>query len=86
MIPKGLNVGDTFAYCDGYTYKVTAVIGDQYRVRKVGVSTPTLPTNKGKEETTDYQTMPYFELKKLCAERGLNPNGKKDELISRLSS
>lgn len=84
MIPKGLNVGDTFAYCDGYTYKVTAVIGDQYKVSRVGLTTPPKET-KSEDSKTDYQTMPYFELKKLCAQRGINPNGKKEELIARLT-
>lgn len=85
MIPKGLKVGDTFAYCDGNIYEVTEVIGDQYSVRKVvGVKTPaTSSTNEVKEET-DYDSMPYAQLKKLCAEKGLDATGKKDDLIARL--
>lgn len=84
MIPKGLNVGDTFAYCDGNTYEVTEVIGDQYSVRRVGASAPTSPTHTEGKEEADYNAMPYAQLKKMCAERGLDATGKKEDLISRL--
>lgn len=80
-VPKGLKVGDTFKdYL--WTYRVTKVIGDNYESERVeGNPLPSTPVEEGE---TDYNTMPYFELKKLCAQRGLNPNGKKEELIERL--
>lgn len=84
MIPKGLKVGDTITYCDGNVYEVTAVIGDQYQVRRVGFGSPVRTAEKEKANETDYNALPYFELKKLCAERGLDANGKKTELVARL--
>ena len=40
-----------------------------------------------KEEATDkpdYESLPYAQLKKLCADRGLDATGKKSDLIARL--
>lgn len=86
--PRGLKVGDTFKEGE-LIYEVTKVVGDNYEAKRVtGTQLPfCVPEDevKGEESKTDYQTMPYFELKKLCAERGLNPNGKKEELIARLT-
>ena len=46
-------------------------------------------SKKGEEITeddvnSDYLSMPYAQLKKLCAERGLDATGKKSDLIARL--
>ena len=37
-----------------------------------------------KEDKTDYESMQYAQLKKLCAERGLDAKGTKADLIARL--
>lgn len=36
------------------------------------------------EEKSDYESLPYAQLKKLCADRGLDATGKKSDLIARL--
>lgn len=36
------------------------------------------------ESTDDYTELPYAQLKKLCADRGLDATGKKTDLIARL--
>ena len=77
MIPKGLKVGDTYKYY-GYTYKVTRVVGENYESIRVGTSSPCMPS------ADNYNSMPYASLKKLCAERGLNAKGTKEDLIARL--
>jgi hypothetical protein len=91
MIPKGLKVGDT--YLEGkLVYKVTKVVSDSvYEATWTGAfSSKTAPAEQPKEEVKvekkdeDYLSMPYATLKKLCAERGLDATGKKDELIARL--
>ena len=87
MIPKGLKVGDTFDDC-GMTYKVTKVVGENYESIWVGATSPVDPvkadvkTEKVTEE--DYLSMPYAQLKKLCADRGLDAKGSKADLIARL--
>lgn len=85
MIPKGLKVGQTFV--DGnMTYKVTKVVGENYESIWVGATPPeTLvvePTET--KDNLDYSSMQYAQLKKLCAERGLDATGKKDDLVARL--
>lgn len=85
MIPKGLKVGDTFVD-NGFTFEVTKVVGENYESRRTGTKTPspvliTEPTVKSEE---DYNSLPYATLKKLCAERGLDATGKKDDLVARL--
>jgi hypothetical protein len=87
MIPKGLKVGQTFK--DGiYTYKVTQVIGENYVSERVGETSPSAPVEEPKEDIEDvkedYESLPYAQLKKLCADRGLDASGKKAELIARL--
>lgn len=77
MIPKGLKVGDTFEDF-GNTYKVTKVVGENYESERVGKSSPvTLKKD-------NYSDMPYAQLKKLCADKGLSAKGSKEELIARL--
>lgn len=87
MIPKGLKVGQTFVD-EGMTYKVTKVIGENYESVWVGATPPTPLVTETKEveteESVDYLSMPYAQLKKLCADRGLDATGKKSDLIARL--
>ena len=84
MIPKGLKVGDTFVD-DGRTYKVLKVVGENYESAWVGATPPeTLVEPTETKENLDYSSMQYAQLKKLCAERGLDATGKKDDLVARL--
>ena len=87
MIPKGLKVGDTFVD-EGMTYKVTKVVGENYESTWVGATSPTAPvfteSDVKTEDEDDYQSMPYAQLKKLCADRGLDAKGSKSDLIARL--
>lgn len=85
MIPKGLKVGDTFKM-GSFTYKVTEVLGENYNSVRVGSSTPSkaLVAEEPKVVKEDYDSMPYAQLKKLCAEKGLDATGKKEDLIARL--
>ena len=80
MIPKGLKVGQTYKYY-GLTYKVLKVVGDNYVSERVQETAPLAPVEP---ETEDYESMQYAQLKKLCAERGLDAKGSKADLISRL--
>ena len=89
MIPKGLKVGQTYLEGD-MVYEVVKVLGDgRYEGRWTG-ATPSKPLSaeEPKEEElkpfSDYETMQYAQLKKLCAERGLDATGKKSDLIARL--
>ena len=82
MIPKGLKVGDTIDDF-GRTYRVTKVVGENYESEWVGATPPKAPVVE-KPKTDDYETMQYAQLKKLCAERGLDATGKKEDLIARL--
>ena len=93
MIPKGLKVGET--YLEGnLVYKVTKVLDDgRYEGTWTGetssepsaVKEPKEVKEVVKEEIKeDYLSMPYAQLKKLCADRGLDATGKKAELIARL--
>lgn len=83
-IPKGLKVGETFTD-GGYTYKVTKVIGDNYESEWVGETSPKLTFAEVKEEVKeDYSSIPYAQLKKMCAEKGLDATGSKADLIARL--
>ena len=88
MAPEGLKVGDKFL--EGkLVYEVTKVGGEYaYEARWTGeVSSdgllPKAETKKS-EPKEDYASMQYAQLKKICAERGLDATGKKDELIARL--
>jgi len=86
MIPKGLKVGDT--YLEGnLVYKVTKVVSEGiYEASWTGAtSSEPLPAEQPKEEVKeDYLSMQYAQLKKLCAEKGLDAKGTKAELIARL--
>lgn len=83
MIPKGLKVGDTFVDF-GRTYKVTKVVGENYESVWVGATPPTFVEQPKEEVKEDFSSMPYATLKKLCAEKGLDATGKKEDLIARL--
>lgn len=89
MIPKGLKVGET--YLEGnLVYKVTKVLDDgRYEGTWTGATSSEPSAVKEPEEVKeevkeDYLSMPYAQLKKLCAERGLDATGKKEDLIARL--
>lgn len=90
MIPKGLKVGET--YLEGnLVYKVTKVVSEEiYEGTWTGEtsskpSSVKQPKEEVKEEVKeDYLSMPYAQLKKLCAEKGLDATGKKEDLIARL--
>lgn len=85
MITKGLKVGDTFDD-GGMTYKVTKVVGENYESVWTGAtSSRALFSEQPKEEVKeDYSDIPYAQLKKLCAEKGLDATGSKKDLIARL--
>jgi hypothetical protein len=85
MITKGLKVGDTFED-GGMTYKVTKVVGENYESVWTGaISSKRLVVEQPKEEVeTDLSSIPYAQLKKMCADRGLDAKGSKEDLIARL--
>ena len=94
MIPNGLKVGQTYLEGD-MVYKLVKVLDDgRYEATWTG-ATPSEPLavkepkkEEVKEEVTeekvDYLSMPYAQLKKLCADRGLDAKGSKADLIARL--
>lgn len=87
MIPKGLKVGDTFTD-DGITYQVDKVVGENYESHMVKAGScgifniPVVEKKVIKE--IDYTSVPYAQLKKMCAEKGLDATGSKVDLIARL--
>ena len=91
MIPEGLKVGETYLEGD-LVYKVTKVVSDGVYEGTWTGATSSEPASaaqpkeevKKEAKNEDYLSMPYAALKKLCAERGLDATGKKDELIARL--
>lgn len=85
MIPKGLKVGDTFED-GGLIYRVKKVVGENYSAEWVGETPPEPLTVEQPKitEDSDYLSMPYAMLKKICAEKGLDATGKKADLIARL--
>ena len=98
MITKGLKVGDTYLE-DKLVYRVTKVISDGIyegtwtgeiqsepsKSTKAVVKTEEKEEVKEEtEETVDYLSLPYAQLKKLCADRGLDAKGSKADLIARL--
>ena len=91
MIPKGLKVGDTFDD-GGNTYKVLKVDGERYESALVKTgpveffrSTKEVVKEEVKEEVAeDLNSVPYAQLKKMCAEKGLDATGSKVDLIARL--
>ena len=93
MIPKGLKVGET--YLEGnLVYKVTKVVCDgiyegtwtgETSSKPSSVKQPKEEVKKEvSEESIDFMSLQYAQLKKMCAEKGLDATGKKSELIARL--
>ena len=89
MITKGLKVGDTFED-GGMIYKVTKVVGERYESAWTGeISSKALLVEQPKqevkqEEKEDFSSIPYAQLKKMCADKGLDAKGSKEDLIARL--
>lgn len=88
MIPKGLKVGDTFTQGTA-VFEVTGIDGEDYFCKRVGATPSFAEVDRPKKSVdtvkeNDYLSMPYAQLKKLCAERGLDATGKKEDLIARL--
>lgn len=87
MAPDGLKVGDKFLE-GNLVYEVTKVGGEhRYEARWTGETSSSAsfvkqPVSETKKE--DYASMQYAQLKKLCAERGLDATGKKEDLVARL--
>ena len=87
MIPKGLKIGDTFKD-GGNTYKVLKVVGDNYESQLVSKAPIDFfnadSTEEKKEDKVDLLSVPYAQLKKMCADKGLDAKGSKEDLIARL--
>lgn len=84
MIPKGMKVGDTFED-GGVMHRVLKVVGDNYESEVIGGKVVKEPkTEEITPDNVNYEELPYAQLKKLCAERGLNAAGTKADLIARL--
>ena len=95
MAPDGLKKGDKFLE-GNLVYEVVEVVNNgiyRYSSRWTGeisstasVEQPKKEVKKAepKEEKPDYESMPYAQLKKVCAEKGLDATGKKEDLIARL--
>lgn len=76
MIPKNLKVGDLFED-GGVMHKVTKIVPEGYESEVVNgdIIQP---------EKEDLNSVPYAQLKKMCAEKGLDATGSKSDLIARL--
>lgn len=93
MAPDGLKVGDKFLE-GNMIYEVVAVVNNgvyRYSSKWTGEFSSTAPVEQPKKETKvkeevkeDYLSMPYAQLKKLCADKGLDAKGTKADLIARL--
>ena len=87
MIPKNLKVGDTFK--DGrFTYRVSKVLDNGMYESEMVEEIKELKFAEVKEKVVikeeDYRSLPYAQLKKLCAEKGLDATGSKVDLVARL--
>lgn len=89
MIPKNLKVGDTFK--DGrFTYRVKKVLDNGMYESEMVEEIKELKFTEVKEkvvikeEKVDYSSIPYAQLKKMCAEKGLDATGSKVDLVARL--
>ena len=100
MIPKGLKVGQTHLegnlvykvtavlgdgrYEGSWTGEIQSSpsVSPKAEVKKEEVKAEV--KEETKEEAVDYLSMQYAQLKKLCAERGLDAKGSKADLIARL--
>lgn len=86
MIPKGLKVGDTFKDYN-ITYKVLKVVGENYESQAIKIDPVSLDgevQEEVQEVKEDFSSVPYAQLKKMCAEKGLDATGSKVDLIARL--
>lgn len=83
MIPKGLKVGDTFED-GGVMHRVTKVIDIGYESVTINGDITAQKEEVKEEEKSDLSSVPYAQLKKLCAEKGLDATGSKTDLIARL--
>lgn len=84
MIPQNLKVGDTFKD-EELTYRVTKVLEDNmYESELIDEEKPLVFTETKEEAKSDLSSVPYAQLKKLCAEKGLDATGSKTDLIARL--
>lgn len=81
-----LKIGDTFE--DGGVLHKVIGQNDSGLICQVIDGSIVKPTKDAveevAEETSDYAELPYAQLKKLCADRGLDATGKKSDLIARL--
>lgn len=89
MAPDGLKVGDKFLE-GNLVYEVVEVVNNgiyRYSSRWTGEISSSVPVVKQPEITdsdVNYAELPYAQLKKLCAEKGLNAVGSKADLVARL--
>lgn len=93
--PDGLKVGDKFLE-GNLVYEVTAVVNNgiyRYSSRWTGETSSSASVEQPKKEVkkeviedekVDYLSLPYAQLKKLCADKGLDAKGSKADLIARL--
>ena len=77
-----LKVGDTFE--DGGVMHKVIGENDSGLICQVIGGSIIKTEEEPKEEVSDYESLPYAQLKKLCADRGLDATGKKSDLIARL--
>jgi len=89
MTTKELKVGDIIL--EGkLVYRVTKVVGDKAEAEWTGetssASSEITEANVETETTdeVDYSSLQYAQLKKMCAEKGLDAKGSKADLIARL--
>jgi len=96
MTTKELKVGDTFL--EGkLVYKVTKVVGSKVEASWTGetssetsvfteanVKEEVKEEVRVEEEEVDLYSISYAQLKKMCAEKGLDAKGSKADLIARL--
>ena len=81
-----LKIGDTFED-GGVLHKVIGINDSGVISQVIDGDIVKATKEEVKEEVaeeTDYAELPYAQLKKLCADRGLDATGKKSDLIARL--
>ena len=88
MIPKGLKVGDTFED-GGVLHRVTKIVDVGYESEVINGDIVAKEVKKEvktdlSSEPYDLSSVPYAQLKKMCAEKGLDATGSKTDLIARL--
>lgn len=81
-----LKIGDTFED-GGVMHKVIGRNDSGLICRVIDgdiIKAPKKEEHKEEPREKDYLSLPYAQLKKLCADRGLDATGKKSDLIARL--